>query len=441
MNERVLPHSLDAERAVLGSIFTDNTRLYEVGAQLRPQDFYRVAHQHIFAALVSLSERGIGADFITVKNELAKRGELEACGGPAYIAGLPDGVPKTTNIEFYGRIVRETSVMRGLITAATKVIDAAYEATDDPGQVLGDAERSLLLLSEQSQVGDLLLLDQIAPATMALLESISHSGRSVTGLATGFRELDDATRGLHPSNLIVLGGRPGEGKSALALQIAIQAAQSVPVAFFSMEMNRDELFTRGLAQVAKINHHAMMQGWLSEADQRKVGTAFAELSMLPLAIDDQPALTPFQIRSKARTFQMRRGGLGLIVVDYLQLLQRPRHAHSREEAVADNTWALKMIAGELRVPVLALSQLNRSSQQRDDKRPTLSDLRESGAVEQHANVVLLIYRPPERTDGAVVTMPPVELLIAKQRNGPQGGKVDLVFRGESMRFEEATWNR
>lgn len=438
MTELSLPHSVDAERAVLGAILLDASAMFEAGSTLNTEHFFSEAHRRIYAALVALAEKSIPADDVTLHNELKRRGDLDECGGPSYIAGLSAGMPRRTNVGFYASIVREKAQLRALIEAADKVRASAYAASDDPRAVMDEAERMLLAASEDAMVGELMLVEQIVPDTMALLEQISQTKRPVTGLPTGFAWLDEKTRGLHNGNLIVLGGRPGEGKSALGLQLALHISRHVPVAFFSMEMSRDEISTRALAQMARVDHHQMMQGRLSEEDQRRVGKARLEFERLPLAIDDSACLSPFQIRSKAKKMQSRMG-LGFVVVDYLQLLQRPRHAHSREEAVADNTWGLKVLAGELKVPVLALSQLNRSST-KEDRRPTLADLRESGAVEQHANVVFLLYRPPVK-EGVIVEMPPTELLIAKQRNGPQGIAIDLLFKGPSMRFDEVEWRR
>lgn len=434
-DDRHLPHSLDAERAVLGAMLLDPDATYIVGGVLKAEDFFREAHRRIYAAIVAVVERGVESDFLTAKNELQKRGDLDECGGPAYLASLGDGVPRATNVEYYARIIREKAILRAIIRAADTMKSAAYDASDDAAEIIDAVERAMVTVTQDATPGDLVFLEALVPSAMTLLEQITQTKRPVTGLETGWRALDGPTRGLQPGNLIVLGGRPGEGKSAFALQLALHAATIGPVAFFSMEMNRDELTTRALAQVARVNHHDMMRGHLCEADQAKVGRARIALEQRQLAIDDTAALTPFQIRSKAKTVQAR-AGLSLVVVDYLQLLQRPRHSHSREEAVADNTWALKVLAGELKVPVLALSQLNRSSV-KDERRPTLSDLRESGAVEQHANVVLLLYRPPGESNGAVNVTPLTELLIAKQRNGPSQWAIDMVFQAESMRFEEA----
>lgn len=434
-DERLSPHSLDAERAVLGSMLLDAGATYIVGAVLKREDFFRDAHQRIYAAIVALVERGVEADVLTVKNELQRRGELDECGGPAYLAALDNGLPRATNVEYYARIVREKALLRAIIRTAETMRSAAYDASDDATDIIDVAERAMVTVTQDAATGDLQFLDALVPDAMALLEQISQTKRPVTGLETGWQGLDGPTRGLQAGNLIVLGGRPGEGKSAFALQLALHASKFGPVAFFSMEMNREELTTRALAQVAKVNHHDMMRGQLCEADLVKVGKARVDLESRKLAIDDTAALTPFQIRSKAKTVQAKTG-LSLVVVDYLQLLQRPRHAHSREEAVADNTWALKVLAGELKVPVLALSQLNRGSV-KEDRRPTLSDLRESGAVEQHANVVLLLYRPQAETNGVVNVTPLTELLIAKQRNGPSQWALDMVFQATCMRFEEA----
>lgn len=439
MTERPLPHSLDAERSVLGAVMLDAGAIFLVGGLLTPAHFFRHAHGRIYAAMQALTERGAPIEFVTLKDELLKRGDLDDCGGPAYLASLPDGMPKASNIQHYAEIVREKAALRGLIDAADRIRAAAYEASDDSREVMDAAERTLIALAQDQPGGDLVFAQAVVPDTLGLIDQMAQTRRPVTGLSTGLSELDRYTRGLHPGNLIVLGGRPGEGKSALALQIALHAAKETPVAFFSMEMNREEIMTRALAQIARIDHHLMMQGRLSGDDLAAVMRAGQVLQELPIAFDDTSALTPFQIRSKAKQMQARHG-LGFIVVDYLQLLQRPRQAHSREEAVADNTWALKVLAGELKVPVLALSQLNRSSA-KEGAKPTLTDLRESGAVEQHANAVLLIYKPKPESNGMVTEVPAVQLLIAKQRNGPQGVDVELMFVGKSMVFTEQAWRQ
>jgi replicative DNA helicase len=437
MSDRPIPHSIEAERSVLGAILVSDEAVFTVGALLQPEDFHRVAHQRIYAAMQALAEAGVPSDLVMLKHELARRGDLDECGGPAYISGLADGIPRSTNVEYYARIVRDKAILRAIIATSSKAITAAYDADDDARVVLDEAERSLLALSQATTDTDLVFMDAIVPAVHAMLETIQRGG-AVTGLATPWRDLNEGTRGLHPGNLVVVGGRSGEGKSALALQIGLFVAKTATAAYFSMEMSKEELTTRAIAQLAAVDHHAMMWGRLSGQDEQAVGRAIGALSGLRLSLDDTSGLTTYQIRSKAKKLQAR-SGLGLVIVDYLQLLQRPRHANSREEAVAENSRALKVLAGELKVPVLALSQLNRASV-KEDRRPTMADLRESGAIEQDANVVLLLYKPSAQSDGVVSVEPPVELIIAKQRNGPTG-TIDLYFRGPCMRFESAETRR
>jgi replicative DNA helicase len=435
---RALPCNLEAEQAVLGSLLVQNAAMDAIGATLRAEHFYRKAHGQVFSAIVALLERGIAADFVTVKEELTRRGELEAVGGPVYLAELSTGVPRATNVEYYARIVREKSMLRRLIEASDDVTERAYKAGEDAHEVLSAAEAVFLNISQEAVPGELVMSEVLAFETHAVLDTAHRERRPLTGLSSGFPGLDGYTRGMHKGNLIVLGGRPGEGKSSLALQIGLHVAKKEPVALFSMEMSREEISTRAIAMLGQVDHHFMMLGRLGPDDRQRMDDGAAKYQKRLLGIDDSSALTPMQIRSKARRMKARIG-LALVVVDYLQLMQRPKHAKSREEAVAENSRALKVLAGELGVPVLALSQLNRAVESRADKRPTLADLRESGAIEQDANAVLLIYRQPTKSDGAVSEAPPVELIVAKQRNGPSNVTVPLTFRGETTTFAEVEW--
>jgi replicative DNA helicase len=347
---------------------------------------------------------------------------------------LSDGVPRSTNIEHYARIIRAKASARALIYLANKLLVAAYEDEHDAAALVDEAERGLLDISEQAVPGDLVPAEQMVRNIYPVLESLEKARRPVTGLSTGFESLDRYTRGLQPGNLVILGGRPSQGKSTLATQIALHVSQSQPVAFFSIEMSQQEQAFRVLTTLGQLDGHRLQCGQLHQTDYGRLTHALEDFAGRQFWLDDTGTLTPLQIRSRARRLKAR-AGLGLIVVDYLQLLQHQK-ADSREQAVAHTGRLLKQIGRELSVPVLALCQLSRFVEQRQDQRPKLSDLRESGSLEQDADLVLLIHRPPARTDGGVATIPFTELIIAKQRNGPTHS-IDLRWRGEQYRFLEA----
>lgn len=431
---RTLPHNEDAERALLGAVLTDG-RVMDTLADTLPTDaFFRAAHQRIYAALTALYRRGDGIDPVTVKDELGRAGTLLEAGGPAYVAGLSDGIGQGVNVEYYTRIVKRTAAKRAVIYATVRLLDAAYDDEVDAADLIDRAERSLLQVSEQSVPGDLKSSEQMAREIYPVLEALIETHRPVTGAPTGLLALDGYTRGLQPGNLILLGGRPSMGKSTLGLQVALEIARSTPVAFFSVEMSQQEQVFRVLAALARVDGHHLQCGRLSDFDQQQVGDALTTFGQRKFWLDDSGSISALQIRSRARRLKARHG-LGLIVVDYLQLLTHPK-ADSREERVAATGRLLKQIARELGVPLVALSQLARKAQDRGgDQRPQLSDLRESGALEQDADVVLLIHRPPEKSNGVVTEVPPVELIIAKQRTGPTA-IIDMKWVSEQYRFAE-----
>ena len=433
--DRTLPHSLDAERSVLGAVLVTYGRVLDEIPDLASSAFYRAAHARLYQAMLVMHGRGDAVDFVTLKDELARSNELDEVGGPSYIAGLADGMPAAVNVKYYARIVRDKAAARGVIYAAGRLMTAAYEE-HDLGSLVDQVERALLDISAGAVPGELVPAHEMAKEIYPVVDQLFSDRRPVTGLSSGFATLDRYTRGFQRGNLIVLAARPGGGKTSVGVQVALHVAQSWPVAFFSLEMSRQELEFRAVTTLAGVDGHLLQCGQLSPTDQGMVGSAIAELGNLKLWVDDTAAISAVQVRSKARRLKTQRGTLGLIVVDYLQLLQPGgKRPESREQAVAEMTRTLKQVARDLDVPVLVLSQLSRRVEERPGKRPQLSDLRESGAIEQDADLVLFIHRPPAESDGIVQVTPPAEIIIAKQRNGPTTS-IELSWTEEQMRFSE-----
>jgi len=430
MSERELPRDLDAERSLLGAIIADRRAMDTVADLVAPEVFFREAHRWIFDAMLALYRAGKGIDFTLLKAELTRVKRLEDVGGMAYVAGLADGMPRTANVEHYAAILRDKRAARDIIGVAERLIGAAYDGEMEPAALVNMAEQGLLEVSGHAVPGDLASSEDVAKRVWTVVEAIIEQKRPVTGLATGFPELDRYTRGLQPGSLVILGGRPSQGKSSLAAQIALHVAQEQHVAFFSVEMSEQEQAFRILATLGQIDGHRLQCGQLGQRDYGRLTHAFTEMQALKLWIDETGGLTPLQVRSRARRLKAR-AGLGLIVVDYLQLLDHGR-SESREQAVSQTARLLKRIAKELKVPVLALAQLSRQADQRADPRPRLSDLRESGSLEQDADLVLLIYRPPTQD---AMGPPPAEVIIAKSRNGPTT-TIPMRWLGEQYRFEE-----
>jgi replicative DNA helicase len=428
-----LPSSVEAERAVLGAVLvTQGEALDGVADRLSLEHFTHFGHQRIWTALLELHHAGTPTDLLTVTERLRSSKKLDEAGGPAYVAELVDGVPRSVNLPYYVQIVREKAARRSLIFMANRLLDSAYKADQEAAELIGEAERALLELSAKAVPGDLVPASVLASELYSALEQVS-AGHGVTGLATGLAELDTLLRGLQPGNLIILGARPSQGKSTLAGQIAIHAARSVPVAMFSVEMSRQELGFRWIATLAEVDGYLLQTGHLPRHEQAKVGTALSEYGARALHVDDSGSLSALEIRSKARRMKAQHG-LGLIVIDYLQLLKHER-GESREQQVAHTGRTLKQIARELNVPVLALCQLNRGVESRADQKPKLSDLRESGSLEQDCDVALLLYRPQPKDDGGISVVSPTELIIAKSRNGPIG-TVALRWLADQYRFVE-----
>ncbi len=435
--ERPLPQNLDAERSILGAILLDNHALNAAVENLKPEDFFLEQHRRVFTQMIALGESQQAIDLVTLTESLHRVGELESSGGAPYLAALADGMPRVSNIEHYARIVREKALLRNLIHATHNIQQRALEGEDGADTILDNAESSIFALAEDRVKAGLIPIKDIVRDNFERLEKIFREGKSITGVSTGYTELDKLLSGFQPSELLILAARPSQGKTALALNIAenISIRAGSPVAFFSLEMSKESLLQRLVASVAQIDAHKFRTGHLSRDDWRKMTEALGAISSAPLWIDDAGSTSVLEIGAKARRLK-RDKGLAMVVVDYLQLITGRGRFNNRQEEVSSISRGLKGLAKELQIPVLVLSQLTRAPE-REERGPQLSDLRESGAIEQDADVVMFIYRPhwskmeasPEERDQA-------EIHVAKQRNGPTD-KVRFVFRSRLTRFEEA----
>jgi replicative DNA helicase len=435
--EKPLPNNLDAERSVLGAILLDNNALNTAIETLRADDFFLDQHRRVFTQMIALAEVQQAIDLITLTEELHRRGDLEAAGGAPYLASLADGMPKVSNVEHYARIVKEKAMLRNLIHTTHNIQQRAFEGEDGADMILDNAESSIFELAEDRVKAGLISVKDIVRDNFERLEKIFKEGKSITGIPTGYVELDKLTSGLQPSELLILAARPSQGKTAMALNlaenIAIRAGQ--PVAFFSLEMSKESLLQRLVASVAQIDAHKFRTGHLNRSDWAGMTDALGTISNAPLWVDDAGSISVLEIGAKARRLK-RDKGLSLLIVDYMQLITARGRFGNRQEEVASISRGLKGLAKELQIPVLVLSQLTRAPE-RDERGPQLSDLRESGAIEQDADVVMFIYRPHFFKAGASPEeREETELRIAKQRNGPTDN-VKFVFRSRLTRFEEA----
>lgn len=428
------PQNLDAERGVLGSLLLMNESIDEIGESLRPEHFYSDAHQKVFAAIHELYEQGVrGIDPITLAEELIRRQQFEDIGGAAYLAEILDSVPHAAHVRYYAGIVRDKWMLRSLIYGCTDILKEAYTPNEDVDDLLQNAERRIFsILEQKTNAANIAIGDILLEAFNRIDERLKKKGE-VTGITTGFTDLDQQTTGFQPTELIILAARPSMGKTALVCNIADAVARrsGEGVLLFSLEQSNLELAERFLALTARINGHDLRAGNLTEEEHDQLVQASDEISRLPLFIDDKPGRTMSQVAAIARR-QHRKSPLGLIIIDYLQLIEPEEKGAPREQQIAQISRRLKFLAKDLRVPVVALAQLNRGVELREDKRPRLADLRESGAIEQDADMVMFLHRPdaydPEDRPGEA------ELIVAKHRSGPTG-IVKLTWRREYMRFE------
>lgn len=431
--EKIPPQNIEAEMAVLGSMLLDENAVSDVLENIHGNDFYKVEHSIIFSSIISLFDNRKKADILTVSEDLTKTKSLERVGGASYLTTLTDFVPAATNASYYARIVKEKSILRSLIHNAGRILSFSYNQEEDVSDILDKAEKLIFEISSKRVEGGYVHIKEILKDSIEVIESLYHKKSHITGVPTGFIDLDRKTAGLQRGDLIIIAARPSMGKSALGCNIAEHVAvkEKIPVAFFSLEMSRQQLIQRFLCSQAKVDIHKLRTGFLSPAEWPHLTNAAGKLSEAPIYLDDTPAMTIFEIRAKARRLCAHHN-INLIIVDYLQMIHSGWRRDSRQQEISEISRALKALAKELNLPIIAISQLSRAVESRQDHRPQLSDLRESGAIEQDADVVVLLlreeyYNPTEENRGTA------ELIIAKQRNGPVG-TLYLSFIKEYMRF-------
>jgi len=433
---KVPPQNLDAEQSVLGGIMLDNQALNSALEILDADDFYSEAHRKIFSAIIELYNKSEPCDIITLSNILKNRTQLDQAGGISYLSALSDSVPSAANISHYAKIVKEKSILRKLIGTATEILHKSYTSSSDIDTVLDEAEHAIFEISENKIRPTFVPFKDLIKDSVKTIEKLYERKELVTGVPTGFEKLDDITSGLQKSDLVIIAGRPSMGKTALAMNIAQYAAleAGIPVAIFSLEMSKEQLALRMLSSEARVDSQRIRRGFLGEADWPKLITAAGRLSEAQIFIDDSPAISALEMKAKARRLKSEVN-LGLIILDYLQLMRGGGYKDSREQEISEISRSLKTLAKELNVPVIALSQLNRKLEDRTNKRPQMADLRDSGAIEQDADLIAFIYRDEvydkseENPEKGMA-----EIIVGKQRNGPTG-MVKLAFQDKFARFE------
>jgi replicative DNA helicase len=432
--DRLPPQNIEAEQSVLGAVLLENEAIGTVIEHLGPGDFYKEAHKKIFIAMLDLYEKNEPIDLITLTEQLTKKEQLEAAGGASYLSTIVSLVPTSANARYHAKIVKEKSTLRSLITTATEIVTSSYDSEQDVNELLDLAETKIFSISEKSVRQSYVHIKDVVRDTIELVDKLFDKKEHITGLPTGFIDLDEATTGFHPGDLIVIGARPGMGKTAFCLNIITHTAvvEKIPIAIFSLEMTKEQIVLRMLCAEAEVDSKAVRSGFHSKEDYRKLVNAAGRLSEAPIYIDDS-FNSILEIRAKARRLKAEHG-LGLIIIDYLQLMSGTSSATAREQVISDISRSLKALAKDLSVPVIVISQLNRSCEQRgDNKRPILADLRESGAIEQDADTILFLYRGEyyklKDAEPGVA-----ELDIAKQRNGPTK-RIKLSFIDKYTKFK------
>jgi len=436
--EKLPPQNLEAERFLLGAILLDNNSLSKAIELLKPEDFYHLSHRKIYQAMIRLFERNEVIDLVTLPQELERREELESVGGVSYLMALLEAVPTAANVATHARIIKEKALLRRLINAASQITAESYEDKEDAERVLERAQQLILEVAEDRPRPGFFSMQELVRDSFRMVEELYERKLPITGIPTGFRELDELTSGLHNSDLIIIAARPSMGKTSFSLNIATHVAikERIPVAIFSLETSKEQLVLRMLCSEAKVDSHRLRSGFLRESDWPRLTRACGLLAEAPIFVDDTPGISVLEMRAKTRQIK-REFGLGLIIVDYLQLMRGRGRAESRQQEISEISRSLKGLARELDVPLIALSQLSRAVEHRVDRRPILADLRESGAIEQDADLVAFIYRPEVYKREEELTEDEegvAEIIIGKQRNGPVG-TVKLAFLKKYTRFE------
>lgn len=434
---KIPPHNIEAEQSVLGGILIENAALNKVVEIINPDDFYRDAHRKIFNALVDLSEKDEPADLITTTNQLRKKDQLDAVGGASYLVSLIDSVPTAANIEYYARIVKEKAILRKLIETSTEIITQSYQDRSDVEVFLDEAEKAIFEISERRVKPSFYSIRDIVKDSLDTIAKLYEKKELITGVPSGFKDLDHKTAGFQPSDLIIVAGRPSMGKTAFCLNVSQYAAieRKIPIAIFSLEMSKEQLVIRMLCSQAQVEGTRLRTGFLSESDWPKLTLAAGTLYEAPIFIDDTAALSALELRAKARRLKAEQN-IGMVLIDYLQLMKGRSRIENRQQEISEISRSLKALAKELSIPVIAVSQLSRKTEERQGNRPQLSDLRESGAIEQDADLILFIYRDEiynRQEDNPNKGM--AEVIIGKQRNGPIG-KVDLAYLDKFTTFRD-----
>jgi replicative DNA helicase len=431
--ERTPPHDIAAEQCVLGGMLLSKDAISDVLEVIRPHDYYRPAHQLVHEVVLDLYGRGEPADAVTVAAELTKRGDLTRVGGAPYLHTLIASVPTAANAGYYARIVRERAILRRLVEVGTRIVQLGYSGDGDADELLDRAEAEIYGVSDRRVSEDYHPLSEIMPAALDEIEAIGSRGGALTGVPTGFSDLDALTNGLHPGQMVVIAARPALGKSTLALDLARAATvkHGLPTVIFSLEMGRNEITMRLLSAEARVPLHSMRTGQMSDEDWTRLARRMSEVVEAPLYIDDSPNMSMMEIRAKCRRLKQRHD-LKLVIIDYLQLMSSPKRVENRQQEVSEMSRSLKLLAKELDVPVIAVAQLNRGPEQRTDKKPMLSDLRESGSIEQDADMVILLHRE-DAYERESPRAGEADFIVAKHRNGPTA-TVTVAFQGHFSRF-------